>query len=305
MITKGIVLAGGAGTRLYPLTAGTCKQLLPVYDKPLVYYPLTTLMLAGIRNILVITTPRDLPQFQAMLSTGEQWGIQIQYAVQAVPRGVADALIVGADFIAGDSVALILGDNLFYGEGLGQVLQRSVQLTQGAKVFAYYVNNPEQYCVVELAETGQPLKLEEKPNQPQSAYSVPGIYFYDPQATTLAQQVQPSHRGELEITTLNQFYLEQGQLMVEILGRGVAWLDAGTHESLLEASNFVATIEHRQGLKIACPEEVAYRLGWIDAQQVKSLAQKFAKTAYGQYLLKVLAVDKRYFSFRGEAQLGR
>lgn len=303
MITKGIVLAGGSGTRLYPLTAGTCKQLLPVYDKPLIYYPLTTLMLAGIREILIITTLRDLPQFQTILGTGEQWGIHIQYAVQSVPRGVADALIVGADFIAGEGVALILGDNLFYGEGLGQVLQRSAQLSQGAKVFAYYVNNPEQYCVVELSDTGQPLRLEEKPSEPRSAYSVPGIYFYDQQATALAPRVKPSLRGELEITTLNQFYLAQKQLSVEILGRGVAWLDAGTHESLLEASNFVATIEHRQGLKIACPEEVAYRLGWIDEEQVKSLAQQFAQTAYGQYLLKVLAVDKRYFSFRDEVQL--
>lgn len=298
MIAKGIVLAGGSGTRLYPLTSGLSKQLLPVYDKPLIYYPLTTLMLAGIRDILMITTPRDLPQFQAMLGTGEQWGIQIRYAVQSVPRGVADAFVVGADFIANDPVALVLGDNLFYGEGLGQVLQRSAQISEGAKVFAYYVNNPEQYCVVELSEVGMPLSLEEKPHNPRSAYSVPGLYFYDSQVTELVSQVQPSQRGEVEITSLNQIYLELGQLSVEILGRGIAWLDAGTPDSLLEASNFVATIEHRQGLKIACPEEVAYRLGWINAKELEDLAHKFAKTSYGQYLISVLSVERRYLSFR-------
>ncbi len=302
MITKGIVLAGGSGTRLYPLTAGICKQLLPVYDKPLVYYPLTTLMLAGIRNILVITTPRDRPQFEAMLGTGEQWGIHLQYAIQPYPQGVADALRVGANFIQGEGVALILGDNIFYGEGLAHVLNRSVQLTEGAKVFAYYVNNPEQYCVIELAPTGQPLRLEEKPSQPRSAYSVPGLYFYDAQAVELMQHVQPSARGELEITTLNQLYLAQNQLAVEILGRGIAWLDAGTPDSLLEASTFVATIEHRQGLKIACPEEVAYRLGWITAQQLEAFAEQWAKTAYGQYLFTVLSAERRYFSFRDEAR---
>lgn len=298
MIVKGIVLAGGSGTRLYPLTVGLSKQLLPVYDKPMVYYPLTTLMLAGIRNILMITTPQNLPQFQAMLGNGEQWGINIRYALQSTPRGVADAFFVGADFIANDGVALVLGDNLFYGEGLGHILQRSAQLTEGAKVFAYYVNNPEQYCVIELSKTGLPLSLEEKPTHPRSAYSVPGLYFYDAQVTELAARLKSSARGEVEITSLNQIYLEQEQLQVEILGRGIAWLDAGMPDSLLEASNFVATIEHRQGLKIACPEEVAYRLGWIDANQVETLAQQFANTSYGQYLFKVLAVGKQYLSFR-------
>ncbi len=305
MITKGIVLAGGSGTRLYPLTAGLSKQLLPVYDKPMIYYPLTTLMLAGIRDILMITTPRDQPQFQAMLGTGQQWGIQIRYAVQPIPRGVADAFIVGRDFIADDPVALVLGDNLFYGEGLVQVLQQSAQLKAGAKVFDYYVNNPEHYCVVELSSTGLPLSLEEKPSHPRSAYSVPGLYFYDAQVTELARQVEPSQRGEVEITSLNQVYLQRGQLAVEIIGRGIAWLDAGTPDSLLEASNFVATIEHRQGLKIACPEEVAYRLGWISATQLEALAHQFAKTPYGQYLFNVLSVGRQYLSFPGNRELGK
>ena len=297
MIRKGIILAGGSGTRLYPLTYCVSKQLLPVYNKPMIYYPLTTLMLAGITEILVITTSKDLPQYQATLLDGRQWGLHIQYATQPQPNGIAEAFIIGEDFIAGESVALILGDNIFYGEGLAQFLVKAASTQQGVTAFAYYVNDPQRYCVVELSDDGrQALSLEEKPLQPKSFYAVPGLYFYDHQVTDLAKKIQPSKRGELEITNINQLYLEQQQFHIEILGRGNAWLDTGTHDSLLEASNFVATIEHRQGLKIACPEEISYRKGLIPLEKLAALAQPLAHTEYGEYLLRLIHSDRRYLS---------
>lgn len=287
MIKKGIILAGGSGTRLYPLTKVISKQLMPIYDKPMIYYPLSTLMLAGIKDILVITTPRDSESFQVLLGDGSQWGMNISYKVQPSPDGLAQAFIIGEEFINGEGCALILGDNIFYGHDLSKLVKNATQKDDGATVFAYYVKDPERYGIVEFDKNRKAISLEEKPEKPKSNFAVTGLYFYDKNVVEYAKSIKPSVRGELEITDLNKIYLEKGNLNVETLGRGYAWLDTGTHESLLQAASFVETVQDRQGLKIACPEEIAYNLGYINKEQLKELAKPLVKNEYGQYLLAI------------------
>ncbi len=290
---KGIILAGGSGTRLHPLTTVVSKQLMPIYDKPMVYYPLSTLMLAGIRDILVITTPRDQAAFHQLLGDGSQWGLSISYAAQPKPEGLAQAFLIGESFIGNSPASLVLGDNIYFGHGLAQLLENAVKRTAGATVFGYYVRDPQQYGVVSFDSDGRAVDLEEKPKQPKSNYAVTGLYFYDNDVVSIAKQVRPSARGELEITDVNRAYLERGQLTVELMGRGYAWLDTGSHDSLLAAANFVQVVQERQGLKISCPEEIAYGLGYIDDAQIERLAAPLAKNGYGQYLLELLRRDVR------------
>jgi glucose-1-phosphate thymidylyltransferase len=288
MARKGIVLAGGAGTRLYPITQAVSKQLLPVYDKPMVYYPLSTLMLAGIRDVLLISTPKDLPRFEDLIGDGSQWGLDVSYAEQSKPKGIAQAFTIGADFIGDDPVCLILGDNLFYGRGLQEMLLNAAGRETGGTVFAYYVRDPERYGVVDVDDDGRARSIEEKPDDPASNYAVTGLYFYDNDVVDIARNLEPSDRGELEITDVNRRYLERGDLHVQMMGRGMAWLDTGTHGSLLQAANFVETIEERQGLKISCPEEIAWRKGWIDAAAVRTIGRSMDNNDYGQYLLELI-----------------
>lgn len=288
MIKKGIILAGGSGTRLHPLTKAVSKQLMSIYDKPMIYYPLTTLMLAGIRDVLVITTPHEQALFRTLLGDGSQWGMRLQYAAQPSPDGLAQAFLIGREFIAGEPCALVLGDNIYYGHGFGGLLQQSAQQESGATVFGYYVKNPEDFGVAEFDGAGKVIGLEEKPAKPKSNYAITGLYFYDSKVTALAESLKPSPRGELEITDLNRLYLERGELRVEKLGRGTAWLDTGTPEALLQASNFIQTIQLRQGLQVACPEEVAFNMGWLNADEVRALARPLQKTSYGQYLLHLV-----------------